>query len=61
MGKSSFIPTQASNFAPEVDNLYFFMLAVTAFFTLIIFCAIFYFAIKYRRRSPTEKMPSGRF
>ena len=34
MDKSSFIPTQASTFAPQVDLLYYFMLAVTAFFTL---------------------------
>src|SRR5438105_896218 len=54
MGLSSFIPPQASNFAPEVDHLYYFMLAVTAFFSVGIFCAIFYFAIKYRRRAPSE-------
>ena len=37
-----------------MDHLLYFMLAVTVFFTLLIFGAIFYFAIKYRRRSENE-------
>jgi cytochrome c oxidase subunit 2 len=47
-------PEQASNFAVEVDYLYLFMIAVTVVFTLGIFGAVFYFAIRYRRRSDTE-------
>jgi cytochrome c oxidase subunit II len=47
-------PEQASNFAPEVDHLLYFLLAVATFFTLLIFCSIFYFAIRYRRRSENE-------
>src|ERR1039457_2120112 len=47
-------PEQASNFAPEVDHLRFFLLAVAAFVTVVIFGAIFYFAIRYRRRSERE-------
>jgi cytochrome c oxidase subunit 2 len=47
-------PEQASNFAAEVDYLYLFMIAVTVVFTLGIFAAVFYFAIRYRRRSETE-------
>jgi cytochrome c oxidase subunit II len=47
-------PEQASTFAPEVDHLLYFLLAVTVFFTLLIFAAIFYFAIRYRRRSEQE-------
>ncbi|MGA3235121.1 MAG: cytochrome c oxidase subunit II [Bryobacteraceae bacterium] len=54
MGSLSFIPEQASNFAVEVDYLYLFLVAVTVFFTVGIFAAIFYFAIRYRRRSETE-------
>ena len=34
-----------------MDHLLYFLLAVTVFFTLLIFFAIFYFAIRYRRRS----------
>jgi cytochrome c oxidase subunit 2 len=41
-------PEQASNLAPEVDNLYFFVTAVTAFFALIVVVAVIVFAIKYR-------------
>src|SRR5580658_1442610 len=54
MGNFSFIPEQASNFATEVDYLYLFMVAVTVFFTAGIFAAVFYFAVRYRRRSETE-------
>src|SRR3954447_5308723 len=54
MGIFSFIPEQASTIAPEVDHLLYFLTAVTVFFSVLIFCAIFYFAIKYRRRSENE-------
>jgi len=49
-----FLPEQASNFAPEVDQLLFFLLIVSIFFTVVIFGAIFYFAVRYRRRSDYE-------
>ena len=48
-------PEQASTFAPRVDALYTFLLAVTAFFTIAIFVAIVYFAIKYRHGRPAER------
>jgi cytochrome c oxidase subunit 2 len=41
-------PEQASNLAPEVDNLYFFVTAVTAFFALLVVFFVILFAIKYR-------------
>ncbi len=47
-------PEQASTLAPQVDHLLFFLLAAAAFFTVAIFGAIFYFAIRYRRRSDRE-------
>ena len=50
MGKFQLFPVQASTLAPEVDHLLYFLLAITVFFTLLIFGAIFYFAIRYRRR-----------
>lgn len=34
--------------APMVDNLYFFILAVTAFFALLVVILVVYFAVKYR-------------
>lgn len=48
------LPEQASTIAPEVDHLLYFLLGVSIFFTVLIFGAIFYFAIRYRRRSETE-------
>jgi cytochrome c oxidase subunit 2 len=54
MGKLPLFPEQASTFAPDVDHLLFFLLAVAVFFTVVIFGAIFYFAIRYRRRSEQE-------
>jgi cytochrome c oxidase subunit 2 len=41
-------PEQASTLAPMVDNLYFFILAVTAFFALLVVILVVYFAVKYR-------------
>src|SRR6266436_5452966 len=51
----SFQPEQASSIARSVDHLYFFITAVTLFFTIVIFSIIFYFMLKYRRRSPDER------
>lgn len=50
-------PDQASTIAQGVDHLHFFLTGITLFFTAIIFTTIFYFAIKYRRRSEDEKPP----
>jgi cytochrome c oxidase subunit 2 len=47
-------PQQASSMAGQVDAIYFFMVAVTAFFGLLIAGMIVTFAIKYRRRHPNE-------
>jgi len=44
-------PEQASTLAPEVDNLYFFITAVTAFFALLVVVLVTIFAIKYRDRT----------
>ena len=54
MGKLPLFPEQASTFAPDVDHLTYFLLAVAVFFTVLIFCSIFYLAIRYRRRSDKE-------
>jgi len=51
-------PHQASTFAGRVDGLYFYLIAVSVIFTLIIAFSILYFAIKYRRRSESE-LPHG--
>ena len=44
-------PEQASNLAAEVDNLYFFVTAVTAFFALIVVVLVIVFSVKYRDRT----------
>ncbi len=45
-------PEQASTFAWQVDYLYFYLIAISAFFTVGIVAAIIYFAIKYREKEP---------
>ena len=45
----------ASNFAPQVDHLLLYLLAVTLFFTFGIFAFIIYFTLRYRRRSPKDR------
>jgi cytochrome c oxidase subunit II len=50
-------PEQASTVAPAVDHLVYFLTAVSVFFSALIFVLIFYFAIKYRRRSKDEGPP----
>ena len=42
-------PERASALAGQVDGLYFFLIAVSAFFTVLIFATIFVFAIRYRK------------
>ncbi len=49
-----FFPEQASTMAARVDNLYFFLLAVATFFSLLIAGLIVYYAWRYRRRAPDE-------
>lgn len=47
----AFRPPAASVRAPDVDSLFHFLTGVTVFFTAVIFLTIFYFMVKYRRRS----------
>ena len=47
-------PEQASNFAPQVDNLVLFMIAVCLFFAVAICAAVIYFFFKYQRKHPDE-------
>lgn len=51
------LPEQASSMAPRVDALYFYLLGIGGFFTLLIFTLVIYFTIKYRRRSEEEPPP----
>ena len=47
-------PEQASTIAQGIDELYYFLTAITLFFTIVIFATIFYFAIRYRRKVKGE-------
>ena len=49
-----FFPEQASTLASKVDALYFFALAVSAFFSLLIAVFIFIFFVKFRRKRAGE-------
>jgi len=47
-------PERASTIAGEVDALYFFLVGLTGFFSLLIAGLIVTFAIRFRRRHPDE-------
>jgi cytochrome c oxidase subunit 2 len=47
-------PEQASSFARDVDALYFFLIAVSAFFALLVAVLVIVFAIKFHRRHAGE-------
>lgn len=55
-----FMPDDASTVAGQVDALYIFLVAVAVFFSVLIAGLEFYFAIKYRRRSPDEFPPASK-
>ena len=48
----SIFPEQASTIASSVDNLYLFIVAVTAFFGIATSVAVIAFAMKYRTNDP---------
>jgi cytochrome c oxidase subunit 2 len=50
-------PDQASTQAPRVDNLFFFLLAVTGSIGLVVSVLVIYFAVRYRRRAGNEQTP----
>jgi cytochrome c oxidase subunit 2 len=45
-------PEQASTLASRVDNLYLFIVAVTAFFGVVVSILVVYFAVRYRTDNP---------
>jgi cytochrome c oxidase subunit II len=49
-GNLPFLPDRASTLAGEVDTLFLTLVAITAFFSSLIFLLILYFSIRYRRR-----------
>jgi cytochrome c oxidase subunit 2 len=47
-------PDQGSTVSSRVDGLFFFITSISIFFSILVVAFIFYFFIKYRRRSPDE-------
>jgi len=47
-------PERASTMAGRVDALYFFLLGIAVFFSLLIAGLIVFYAVRYRRRSPDD-------
>ena len=47
-------PDQASTLAPRVDALYFFLVAVSSFFAVLVAVLVVVFAMRYRRRGANE-------
>lgn len=50
-------PEGASSFAWEVDALYFYLIAVSAFFAIIVVAAVLYFFVKYREKEKFATPP----
>jgi len=50
-------PPVASSIAGDIDRLYYLLTVITLFFTALIFSIIFYFMVKYRRRSNDDRPP----
>jgi len=49
--------TQASSWATDWQNLFYFEVGIVVFFSILIFGAIIYLGVKYRRR-PGDEVPS---
>ncbi|MBN1910306.1 MAG: cytochrome c oxidase subunit II [Pirellulales bacterium] len=47
---SFWMPGEHSTFAPEVDRVFYFILAVCAFFFLVVLGLMIFFVLRYRRR-----------
>ena len=56
-------PEQASTMAGKVDALYFYLLVVSTFFTVLICVLILYFAIRYRRgaKANRQRLPESKW
>ncbi len=50
MPQTALFPENASTIAGQVDALFFFMIAVSAFFGLLIAALVVYLSVRYRRR-----------
>jgi cytochrome c oxidase subunit 2 len=59
IGRFSLFPEQASTVAGQVDALYFFLIALSAFFSLLIAAAVIGFAIRFRQGTDRQIFPTG--
>lgn len=50
-------PESASNFAPQVDGLYGYMVLISAFFSVLVAFLIIFFAVKYRKKPGVNVVP----
>jgi len=50
-------PEAASTISGDVDRLFYVLTGITLFFSIGVFATIFYFMLKYRRRSEDEMPP----
>jgi cytochrome c oxidase subunit 2 len=48
------VPEQASTLAADVDQLYWFIVGVTAFFGILVCVLVVYFAVRYRTDDPLK-------
>jgi cytochrome c oxidase subunit 2 len=53
-GRFILLPEQASTMAPRIDAAFWFVVAVTGFFTVLIAILVMFFAVHYRRRAADE-------
>jgi cytochrome c oxidase subunit 2 len=57
---SALFPAEASTIAPYVDELYFFLVAISIFGLILVTLLIFYFSIRYRRdKNPVATQVEG--
>lgn len=54
---SSIFPDSASNLAPSVDAIYFALLALCTFITLLVFVVALFFCVRFRRGSKADRTP----
>jgi cytochrome c oxidase subunit II len=54
-----FVPAQASSVASQVDLFFFFMVAISGFFSVLIATLILFFAIRYRDTRPEAVIEPG--
>ena len=52
------LPESASTMAPQVDAIFWGLLAISAFMTFGLFAVITYFLIRYREKSEVDRTPS---